>query len=159
MQRPPAGTCKRKGFLRGCPRVASAGACVVHSARRRAAVRSAWLNATGLPCMLLDVRALAAISSACCGRTAGVARRGTANSVRVWRIQARIPSRLDRVLGRRLKVSIRCSPVWSSPRSPGRKSWIDAVGCPVSSRAAWAWLCRAAGEAPGVSGSALTLAG
>ena len=23
MQGPPAGTCKRKGFLRGCPRVAS----------------------------------------------------------------------------------------------------------------------------------------
>jgi hypothetical protein len=106
--------------------VASAGACVVHSARRRAAFRSSWIDATGLPCMLLDVRALAAISSACCGRTADVARRGTASSVRVWRIQA-------------------------------RPSWIDAVGCPVSSRVAWAWLCRAAGEAHLiVSGPAVT---
>jgi hypothetical protein len=111
----PTGTCKRKGFL---SRVASAGACVVHSVRRRAAFGSSWLNAAGLPGMMLDVRALAAISSACCGRTADVARRGTASSVRVWRIQA-------------------------------RPSWIDAVGCPVSS--------RAAGEAHlRVSGSAVT---
>ena len=53
-------------------------------------------------------------------------KRGTASSVRVWRIRA-------------------------------RPSWIDAVGCPVSSRAAWARLCRAAGEAHlTVSGYAVT---
>jgi hypothetical protein len=53
------GTCRRKAFASWL-RLASAGAWF--TACRRIAFRSAWLNATGLPCMLLEVAALAAIS-------------------------------------------------------------------------------------------------
>jgi hypothetical protein len=79
------GTCRRKAFASWL-RLASAGAWF--TACRRMAFRSAWLNATGLPCMLLEVAALAAISPACCGPMPNAARPGTASWVRVCRIQA-----------------------------------------------------------------------
>jgi MOSC domain-containing protein YiiM len=65
-----------------------------HRACISTASRSPWVSDTGLPCMLLDLRALAAISPACCGPTPNAARPGTASSRRVSRIQAR-PSATD----------------------------------------------------------------
>ena len=67
--------------------------------------KPAGLRVTGLPCMLLDTAALAAMSPASCGRTPKDARPGTASMMTVSRIQA-------------------------TPSST------DAVGVPVSSRAA-----------------------
>ena len=63
-------------------------------ARSRTSSRSPRVNGAGLPCMLLDLRALAAISSACCGPMPTAARQGTASRPRVSRIQAR-PSPMD----------------------------------------------------------------
>jgi MOSC domain-containing protein YiiM len=65
-----------------------------HRACSTTASRSAWLSGTGLPCMLLDLRALAAISPACPDPTPKAASPGTASRPRVSRIQAR-PSATD----------------------------------------------------------------
>src|SRR5712692_2693117 len=61
---------------------------------RRMVLRSLVLKATGLPCMLLDLMALAATSSAWCGRIPNAARPGIASMVIVSRIQA-TPSAMD----------------------------------------------------------------
>src|SRR5579863_8251028 len=78
------GTCRRPRSSRP-PR----GCSPPHSAWSRAASRSAGLSATGLPFMLLEVTALAAISPACCGPRPKAARPGTWSRVSVSAIQAR----------------------------------------------------------------------
>src|SRR4029077_19740447 len=61
---------------------------------RRMARRALWSSGTGLPCMLLDRAALAAMSSASCGPMPNAASRGTPSRVTVSRIQAR-PSAME----------------------------------------------------------------
>src|SRR2546421_291580 len=77
---------RRRSFRPGFP----AG----HRACRTTAVSSSWLSGTGLPCMLLDVMAVAAMSAACPGPRPNAASPGTPSRVRVSPIQAR-PSSTD----------------------------------------------------------------
>lgn len=57
---------------------------------------SPWLRAIGLPCMLLDTAALAAMSPACSGPMPNVARPGIRSWATVSRIQA-TPNSMDAV--------------------------------------------------------------
>src|ERR1019366_10647895 len=61
---------------------------LAQSAWRRVACRSAALRATGLACMLLDLMALAAMSSACCGRMPNAARPGTRSEEHTSELQS-----------------------------------------------------------------------
>src|SRR6476659_820648 len=60
-----------------------------HRACRTTAFSSSWLSGTGLPCMLLDIAALAAMPSASPGPRPNAARPGTPSRLTVSPIQAR----------------------------------------------------------------------
>jgi hypothetical protein len=109
--------------------------------------KPAGLRVTGLPCMLLDTAALAAMSSASCGPMPNAARPGIPNKPIVSRIQA-TPNSMDAV-GRPVSS---CAAVMyrsrtGSPRSTERsaRTFVSITG---ASSAAQATPCGTAAVPP-----------